>query len=174
MNMSSKIHIFDHNIYSIMKKQILIGLSLISLFAVQSCKETTDPEPTKSKTELLCASPWKTTAATIDPALNVGGTLISDFYSQYEPCDKDDLTKFESNKTGMYDEGATKCDPMDPQSDPFTWTFDLTETKITIDGETADIVQLDASTFKYSMVMDGADIGGTSGVKYKITFTEKH
>ena len=156
-----------------MKKQVFVSLSIISLFFVQSCKES-DPEPTKTKTELLCASPWIMKSATVDPSINIGGTMISDIFSQYESCEKDDLVKYESNKTGNYDEGATKCNASDPQSQPFTWTFDLTETKITEDGVTYDVVQLDANTLKYSAVLDGDDIGGTSGVKYKFTATYSH
>ncbi len=157
-----------------MKTKILLVLCSFTSMYLTSCKDDTKDNPAPSKTTLLCASPWKMTAATIDPALDVGGTQITDFYTQFENCTKDDLTKYESNKTGISDEGPTKCDPSDPQSTPFTWTFDLTETKITEDGETYDVIQLDETTLKISQVVDGEDIGGIPGIKYKLTITTKH
>ena len=158
-----------------MKKNLLLTLSFIAVLFISSCKDDTkEPTPAKTKTENLCSAPWKATAATIDPAIDVGGTQVTDWYSQFEACMKDDLVKYESNKTGTYDEGATKCDPTDPQNTPFTWTFDLSETKLTEDGDTYDIIQLDETTLKYSFVYDGADIGGTPGIKYKMTATFKH
>ena len=156
-----------------MKQKITLGLTILSLLLIGSCKKK-DDSPAKSKTENLCSSPWITTSMTISPAINIGGTLITDWYSQFEACEKDDKMKYESNKTGIYDEGATKCSAGDPQTEPFTWSFDLTETKITQDGETYDIIQLDESTFKISVVYDGDDVGGTSGVKYTLTIVSKH
>ncbi|MFT5480971.1 MAG: hypothetical protein ACI9NN_001939, partial [Bacteroidia bacterium] len=44
-----------------------------------------------------------------------GGIQITDIYSQLNDCSKDDLNKYETDKTGVYDEGTTKCDPTDPQ-----------------------------------------------------------
>jgi hypothetical protein len=158
-----------------MKKIFFLSLTLSVAF-IYSCKDDskTDTPVAKTKTQLLSASPWKLVAATVDPAIDVGGTQVTDWYSQMDACDKDDLTKYETNKTGVYDEGATKCDPSDPQSTPFAWTFDLSETKITVDGESYDIVQLDATTLKMSNTVDGDEIGGISGLNYKVTITNKH
>jgi hypothetical protein len=112
---------------------------------------------------------------TISPGIDIGGTVITDFYAQFvEPCDKDDLVKYDGNKTGVYDDGTVKCDPKDPQTTNFTWSFDLSETKITEDGETYDIDELTETTLKYSFIVDGEDFGGTPGIKHKVTVTFKH
>ncbi len=161
-----------------MKNKVLI-LAISVLPFLYSCGDDTteDPTPvaqTKTKTELICASPWKATAITIDPAIDVGGTQITDWFSQFENCTKDDLYKFESNKTALGDEGPTKCDPSDPQSWPSTWTFDLTETKLTWDGDSYDIVELTATSMVLKMTIDGEDIGGQTGVKYTMTSKFAH
>jgi hypothetical protein len=157
-------------------KKLLIMAVVAALF-LTNCSKESDPDPVKAKTktELLTASPWKATSITISPGIDFGGgVLITDFFAQMESCEKDDLTKYDANKTGVYDDGATKCDPKDPQTNTFTWSFDLSETKITEDGETLDIEELTETTLKYSLVMDGADLGGTAGIKYKFTVTFKH
>ena len=156
-----------------MKQRYILLLTLILILFIGACKKK-DDSPAKTKTENLCASPWLLTSILVEPTLIIGGTQITDMFSLADACEKDDKTKYESNKTGINDEGAIKCDPLDPQTSPFTWSFDLTETKITKDGEIMDIVQLDESTFKTSMVYDGDDIGGVSGVKYKLTMIFKH
>ena len=93
-------------------------VSLILLLAVSACKkdEETPAEPQKSTKDYLTAGYWKTTAMTIDPGINIGGTVITDFFAQMLPCTKDDLTRFETNGKITDDEGATKCDPNDPQT----------------------------------------------------------
>lgn len=159
-----------------MKTKILLGLTILSLLFIGSCKDKDDDNsgPAKTKTENLCSSPWITTSMTISPAINIGGTQISDWFAQFDACEKDDKMKYESNKTGIYDEGATKCSASDPQTEPFTWSFDLTETKLTQDGETFDIAQLDGSTLILKAYYDGDEVGGTPGVQYTLTMTMKH
>ena len=61
----------------------LISLFTLLFFGSCSKNETEDP-PAKTTTELLTAGFWKTTAMTIDPGVNIGGTVITDFYSQMQ------------------------------------------------------------------------------------------
>jgi len=157
-----------------MKKSLILFLLLASSLFISSCKDDEPAQTPKTRTQLLSASPWKLSAAAINPGLNIGGTIITDFYSQIDACKKDDLVKYESNKTGVYDDGATKCEASDPQSIPFIWTFDLSETKITENGESFDILQLNEITYKSSIVYDGSEIGGTSGINYTLTQTFTH
>ena len=159
-----------------MKKIIIyaaITLGLIGPFFLTSCKKE-EPIKPKTKTELLCSSSWKVYEGTINPGINIGGVIITDFFSQFDPCDKDDLELYKSNGSGIYDDGPMKCDPLDPQTSTFTWTFNLDETKLIQDTDTYDIIQLDEKILKVSMIVDGADIGGVAGVKYVFTLTYKH
>jgi hypothetical protein len=160
-----------------MKKIIIyagITLGLSGPFFLTSCKKE-DPIKPKTKTELLCSSPWKIYEQTINPGIKiVGGATITDVFAQLDPCDKDDLTLYKSNGSGIYDDGPMKCDPLDLQTSTFTWTFNLDETKLIEDTDSYDIVQLDEKVLKLSIIIDGEDIGGIAGVKYVLTSTSKH
>jgi hypothetical protein len=157
-------------------KKIALMIAALAFLTVSSCKKEDEKKtttPAKSKTELLTAKAWKMTAFTVNPGITFvpGGPTITDFFAQLEPCEKDDTEKFNTGGTGVSDEGATKCDPADPQTESFTWVFNPSETIITIDGESQNIIQLDETTFKSSVILDGSDIGGTAGVKYTLTGT---
>lgn len=98
-------------------KFILPILSAVVLFA--SCKKDSNDTKQKTKTDLLVQGAWK-----FDNA-NVGGADVS---SLIQGCQKDNTITFAAGGTGTLDEGATKCNSSDPQSDPFTWNFATNET----------------------------------------------
>lgn len=159
-----------------MKKIIINLLLLFGVLGVSTFSSCTDePIKPKTKTELLCAASWKLSGLTVSPGIDIGGVLITDFLTQLDPCDLDDLYIYKSDGKGIVDEGSTKCNPADPQTASFTWVFNPDETKITEDNsDTYDVVQLDETVYKTSIIMDGAEIGGISGVKYKLSSTYKH
>jgi hypothetical protein len=104
-----------------MQKQLFsfIALLAIAFLLVSSCsKKDTTPTP-KTNTQLISQGTWKFSTAT------VGG---SDASSMIQACQKDNTMVFTSAGTGTVDEGATKCNAADPQTDPFTWNFQSTET----------------------------------------------
>lgn len=140
-------------------------MALLSLL-LGSCKkeETTVP---KSKTELLCAHYWITTAVTVDPPFDDNGTPFTDIFSLFEDCQKDDLYKFNTDKTTIIDEGASKCDPLAPQTINGTWSFDANETVLTIENDPAFLKELTESTLKV-FINDTID-----GVDYTYTYTFK-
>ena len=151
---------------------IVIGLCSPMLFT--SCTKE-DPIKAKTKTELLCASSWKMYELTVNPGIDIGGIVVTDFFTQLEPCTQDDISIYKNNGTGLSDEGPTKCSATDPQSTTFTWTFNPSETQVTEDNtDTYDIVQLDEKILKTSQIVDGADIGGIAGIKYKLSGSFKH
>jgi hypothetical protein len=109
-----------------MKKYLSVivgGFISFSLLCV-SCKkdDKNNPAP-KTKTDLLAAGSWKFSKAT------VGGTDVSAFI---EACKKDNIATFAAAGTGALDEGATKCNAPDPQTAPFTWSFQTNETQLFI------------------------------------------
>lgn len=91
---------------------------ILTLFAItfQTCKKSSSSKP---KPELLTQTTWKFSAATVN------GTDASNYI---DACQKDNIYTFVTNGTGNVDEGATKCDPGDPQTIPFTWNFANNET----------------------------------------------
>jgi hypothetical protein len=140
----------------IMKKILFATLILSSLF-IGCSKDDKEEVKQPTKTELLTAHYWQATALTIDPPLSIGGTQISDFYAQLDNCSKDDLEKYNTNNTVTYDEGPTKCDPTDPQTQTSPWSFNSDETILTVDGESYKILTLTSTQLKMSFkeLIDG-------------------
>jgi len=141
---------------------------LLLLLAFAACKKDS-----LSKTDMLTdASGWKMTALTTDPAFvnPITGTQITDLYAQFDACDKDDITTFNSNGTYVSDEGATKCDPSDPQTTSGTWLLSADENTITVDGESWTIVELSKSTMKVSYPF----VDDSAGITYTWTATFTH
>ena len=126
-----------------MKKTIFVVLAAATV-AVSSCKKDEDNSSntpsntnTASKKELLTAKPWKTTGLTI------GG---ADLWSQFDACEKDNIYTFKTNGVYIDDEGATKCDPADPQIvTTSTWALIENDTKLVYAGDTAIINEISSS-----------------------------
>jgi hypothetical protein len=140
-----------------MRKLTLLFLAISMAAFVSSCKKEESSTPANNnntgggsnltKTEMLTAKKWKLVG------LTVGG---ADFYSQFDDCDKDDTFEYKTDGTYIEDEGATKCDPSDPQViTTATWKFTDNETKLEADGVTATIKELTAT----KMVLEGDFLG---------------
>lgn len=98
---------------------LLVVLIAANLFIFSSCNKDDDPPVPKTKTQLLTQSTWKFKSAT------VGGT---DYSSNLQVCQKDNILTFTTVGTGTIDEGATKCNVADPPTSPLTWNFVSGET----------------------------------------------
>ena len=148
--------------------------ALIFIFALtlNSCKKETTP--VKSKTELICNGNWIIKSITVNPGIDVGGVVITDWLTQREPCENDNYDKFESSGSGVTNEGATKCNPAGPQTFAFTWSFKNNETVLTYDGDDCDINTLSENELIFGPTYDGDDCGGIPGIKYKFTATFRH
>lgn len=138
------------------------------VLAVASCKKD-DPTTTELLTD---ADGWIFVSATIDPPLidPVSGTSITDFYAQLDACEKDDISFFKENGTYIIDEGATKCDPNDPQTVTGSWTLSADEKIITVDGENWEIVSISKSSLRVKLNF----VEPYTGVTYIITATLEH
>jgi|SRR5882724_3056870 len=107
-----------------MKKQILslvfcLAISIIFFSGCQKNDNTTTPPAGKTKTQLVTQSTWKFSSAT------VSGSDVSAFL---QACQKDNILTFVAAGTGTVDEGPSKCNSGDPQTNPFTWNFASSET----------------------------------------------
>jgi hypothetical protein len=153
----------------------LLIFSLLSLtFMISACKKD---KVVSSKTSLLTAGSWKMTAFTIDPAypiydsnFNITG-YTTDMFATMDACDKDDTHLFKVDYSVVTDEGATKCDPANPQTTTGTWSLNSDETVITIteDGvsQTATLLELTSSVLKFKTT----DTFGTETETNTITFS---
>jgi hypothetical protein len=109
----------------------------------------------------------------INPAVEFNGLEYSDLFGLMPNCSKDDLVKYNTDGSVIYDEGASKCDEGDPQTETGTWAFSADETKITetFDGEsfTYNVVEITDSNLKISY-SEEADYGNGTQT-YTITVT---
>lgn len=144
-----------------------------TLAALGACKKDSDTTPasTASRTDLLTAKAWQIS----NVALTVNGISLPS--SQFiTACQLDNSFKFNTDKTLVVDEGATKCNATDPQTTSGTWAFSNTDqTKITItlpgsvfNGD-ADVKELSSSALR----LYGAQ--SASGLSYTLdtTFSPK-
>lgn len=147
-------------------KKVLLSITLLSIVMAGCKKEETTVS--KSKTELLCAHYWKVVSLTVNPPLDLDGTPVSNLLEIMEDCQKDDLVKYNTDKTLIYDEGDTKCDPSSPQTSGGSWEFKSNETILTEDDEDLTLIELNESTLKLKIVqvIDGVDY------TYSITYTK--
>lgn len=123
------------------------GLYAILLFVLVACSKKDEPA---SKATLLVRK-WKQTdllvAQTGTPPVSVYNTLV-------ENCSKDDIWEFKADGTFTVVEGATKCDPSDPDLiSTGTWQLIENETKLVVDdvsepAQTLTINELTASTLR--------------------------
>lgn len=168
-----------------MKKAKLFGALGLSILMIASaslltnCKkdkktddETTTPTPAPTNTEKLSGKNFKVTAIAVNPGFFDGNATITDWYasSYYDPCLKDNLTKFNTNGTYVEDESSVVCSG-ENQTKSGTWTWNSTETVLTIkeNGETTGtdfvIITNDGTTLKGTITQNIA------GTNYVFTFT---
>jgi hypothetical protein len=102
---------------------VLLGISM-------GCKKnSSSTTSTNSTVTLITQAAWKYDTSGID--LNSDGKVdLSD--TLVAPCDKDDLFTFSKDSTGTIDEGPTKCNVADAQTDPMTWYLTSNNTVLNV------------------------------------------
>ena len=129
-------------------KFFAVALAAITM-SLSACKkdEATPATPKVSGASLLTGKDWRITALTVT---SPGGTI--DIFATFDACQKDDLLEFVANGTILEKEGATKCDPADPDTAPGGfWALIDNDTKLRIiDGDTtiADVIELTATAMR--------------------------
>lgn len=114
-------------------------LVLLNIFAIVltaslvACSKDSGSQKGQTKTDLITASAWKIDQIGVDADKN--GSI--DFPQTLQACELDNTFTFKNDGTGIFDEGATKCNDTDPQSGNYTWTFINSES-----GIRGDIPQL--------------------------------
>lgn len=109
-----------------MKRYVpLLSLALLSL-APACKKDSTTPAPTV--TSKLINNKWQLRSASISGP----GQPTIDGYAIASSCTKDDVIQYLAPNILSYDEGATKCDPNDPQKRTGTWVLSNNDTQLTV------------------------------------------
>ena len=143
-------------------KCLFMATLVFSLFA---CKKDAVP-PTK--TELLTAHSWKITA--IETTIN---GIKRDIFTNSPACEKDDFETYKTDKTLISDDGATKCDPTNPQTQQAKWALLSNETKLEVSIVESgtpisfiyDIVELTADKMVLTITLSGVSGTTTLGKK---------
>ena len=128
-----------------------VFLLLLLAGALTACKKE-EATPPPSKTDLLTAKNWRLTAYTTT-AISTSGNTTTDMYAAEPPCSRDNFMTFKQDKTLVFDEGPTKCNPAVQQttSIPWAWQDDETTLAYTI-STTSGTGQTGIATFKYQVV----------------------
>jgi hypothetical protein len=111
----------------------LFAIAILFTVIILSCKKkNSDSSGGANKITLLTQSSWQFNNAGTDADKN--RTIDQDLSSFISACLKDNTIIFSSGGSGTVNEGASKCDPNDPQTIPLTWSFANNETVINISG----------------------------------------
>jgi hypothetical protein len=108
-----------------MKKKVLIVsfiFSLVSMAVFVGCSKSSSSSTGTPNTDSIniTSAAWKFNSSGFN--LTGGGTVtIAD--TSVSACQRDNTYTFHADSTGTMDEGATKCNAADPQTDPFNWYF---------------------------------------------------
>jgi hypothetical protein len=134
--------------------------------AVVGCKKdsTDTPAPAATKTAMLTAKSWRVTDVKISGISVFNSPLV-------DACYKDDVYKFNANKSLTFDQSTLKCDPTAPATRNGTWDLTTNETKLKItdpdgDSEEGTIATLTST----SLVVTSPDYAGT-GIAAELTYT---
>lgn len=153
-----------------MKQIKLISLLLLAFAAlvVLSCKKNKDTATTKTRTELLTTGTWKYTASVITPAYDYygDGNAVTDIFSIMKPCEKDDYEIYKADGIWQYKEGATMCDPSDPQEFSDSWRFAANEKKLFVGSVEHTILELTQTTLKLRYTIKEGNITYTEEDTY--------
>jgi hypothetical protein len=108
----------------------LACLFLISVLMVSCSKKTNSSQGSNMNMTLLTSAAWTYDTAGIGD--DSSGTIVTGLPPGIlQQCQKEDTLYFYNNGTGAENSGPLKCDSTSPESTPFTWSFNNSETAIT-------------------------------------------
>ncbi len=141
---------------------LVLGVSI--LFSITSCNKTSAEPEIESKTRLISKSGWQLEK---DEVQNDSGP-ITDLMIGRPACRKDDVTVFNTDNSMEVNEGATKCDALNPQIySVSSWNFSDSETKLQIGGGyTYNIEKIDNN----SLILFYSYSNGSSVAKRRLTY----
>jgi hypothetical protein len=119
-----------------------------------------------ARARLLTKAAWKYEMKGFDTE-NEG--YIDLLNSRASDCEKDDITIFNPDGSGLFTTGPAKCDPSDPPSLPFTWQLENHDSSIYFEGQFFRIGTLSDSKL---VIFKDEDIGGDD-YRYIIAFSHQ-
>ena len=148
-------------------KNYFLLLALGAAFTFSACDNDDDDAstPSQTRTQMLTSKTWQISARSQVYTDSAGNSTTD---TSLDNCEKDDTYKFTTDNKINFDEGATKCDPDDPQTGTGTWAFSSNETKLdlTVSGIpiSGDIIELTPNRMILKSTIDifGEEIVNTS------------
>jgi hypothetical protein len=135
---------------SAMQKRFKSLVILITLIGAVTMGCEKDKEQTRM--DLLTSGQWKVISFTLTPPIDIDGDgdVDADAYALMDACQKDDYLVFKRDGKYEANEGLTKCDPLDPQSELLDWSFVNEEKELIMDGDRVTIQELTESRLRLS------------------------
>ena len=114
-----------------------------------ACKKKSDdePEPVKTRTQLLTGTNWYYTNLSADPPYD---TLVN--WSQVPTCEKDNFLSFGTDGSGSINENKNVCDGI-PAIQAFTWSWLNDEKDLEIIRGNDTLVYYDVNVSSSSLVL---------------------
>ncbi|MBV4357074.1 lipocalin-like domain-containing protein [Pinibacter aurantiacus] len=141
------------------------AIMVLTVAVIAGCHKDDNNNGGSTKTQLLTSGSWKLTSEYFDVALDVNGDgrAENEVINVLPSCFTDNLISFKGDGTVTRDEGASKCDPSDPQLIETTnWKFSDNETKIMIGDpgyeDVGQLVELSATVLKIKLGDPGSGI----------------
>ena len=134
-------------------KQLQTIIAIAVLVVCVACKK----ENKENRMDLVTSGSWRMIAFTINPGYDydADGDIDTDIFAVTEACVKDDIFFFKRDGAFEVDQGASKCDAMDPQTYTTDWEFSNNERSIIISGEEYDIEELSSTRLRISQRYGG-------------------
>jgi hypothetical protein len=149
-----------------------LSFLLLAAIALGGCKKDDNSPSSPSKADLLTAKNWRISA---QKSISTVGTqtFTTDEYAASPACERDNFAKFNTNKSVVFDEGASKCDTSDPQTESGTWDFNSDQTKLNLNDPSLggviipfDIVELSATTLHIRYTNSASGASSTEDVTF--------
>ena len=136
----------------------ILSATILLLLTV-SCQKDTAP----SRTQMLTTGKWRTIAQTISPAIDWDGDgdLDTDLHIITDACIKDDYAIFRTDGSVEENEGPSKCDAADPQSEILTWSLKNNDMILVVDGADFTIEEMSETMMKLKIAEFGVTVSAT-------------
>lgn len=115
-----------------MKKAILVAIVSIGIAAIACNKNNDGDNEPVAAVDLVTSTTWRIDTIGFD--MDKNGEIDSEVPGGLDSCDMDNTLTFSRDSTGVFDEGALKCDSADPQTIAFNWHLKANDSIINIDG----------------------------------------
>jgi len=143
-------------------KKVINLITVGMLCFIVACKKE---KSESARMNLITTGTWKLMGLTMQPGIDQDGDGVvdNDVFPFYDECEKDNFYTFKRNGEYEGNEGASKCDPSDPQVATTQWKFTNNEREIIIDGDRGKIEELTSNILVISGEAQGQTVTFTYG-----------